>query len=365
MQKSRRRRPVFASDHVAGFRPDPPIASAEHSDNEVESRPAPSTVAGMSTSRALALLNPPPEDAQKGSEDLPWLRLTEWEMTKLRKKMKKNAVWQPSEIMIHRELLSRGRGWEGYRAAKEQAEETGEELLDCDDILNNYMPGKLTLKTDPAADSAGMEEIKTSNRGMKLNEAKKLKRKHLAREQAAAAAEAELAAKRLGDIGSAFKSLFPSSGDVNQASSNTQSSPLTATKDKEKSKSQKKRRAEESPTTETCQNPDSSLPTETTKPANKRRRLNRPGSADAPADISTELSMNATTHAAPSTSLQSITAPSGTSKPTPSLTGSKPPPAPAAAAASAAPNPVAPISTDCQVNTRYKFSRICTDARDK
>ncbi|KAJ5174525.1 uncharacterized protein N7482_000402 [Penicillium canariense] len=188
-QKSRSRRSGIAAEHLAGFNPDSPIASTEQSDAEAEldvppkpARPPkkdkqrrPSSGVGVSTSNALALLKPPPDDAKVGSEDLPWLRLTEWEMTKLRKKMKKNAVWQPSEVMIHRELALSGRGWEAYRAAKALAEETGAEFTDCDNIEN-------TRRDEINKD---LEETKLSNRGMKLNEAKKLKREMLAREAAA------------------------------------------------------------------------------------------------------------------------------------------------------------------------------------
>jgi hypothetical protein len=171
-----------------GYDPDSPIASTEQSDAEAElgavipklSRPKKekprrqSSGNGQSTAQALAQLKPPPEDAKLGSEDLPWLRLTEWEMTRLRKKMKKNAVWQPSEVMIHRELALANRGWEAYRLAKALAEETGTEFIDCDNI-------EQTRRGEAAKD---LEETKLSNRGMKLNEAKKLKREQLAREQA-------------------------------------------------------------------------------------------------------------------------------------------------------------------------------------
>lgn len=216
-QKSRSRRSMVSAEHLAGFHPDSPLASTEQSDVE-EARARPSsdslpepdmipgsarkkekqrrsrpsvsgaTPGGISTSNALAMLQPPPEGAKPGSQDMPWLRLTEWEMTKLRKKMKKNAIWQPSEVMIHRELALRGRGWEAYRAAKTQADAEGVHFVDCDDIANTYIPGKLMKKSDATKDSLGTMETKLSNRGMKLNEAKKLKRENLAREQAAAAA---------------------------------------------------------------------------------------------------------------------------------------------------------------------------------
>ncbi|KAI2211417.1 hypothetical protein LOZ16_002060 [Ophidiomyces ophidiicola] len=162
-----------------------------------------------STSKVLAALPPPPPNAELGGEHRPWLRLTEWEMAILRKKMKKNSVWQPSDVMILRELGELGRGWDNYRAAKEKAEQEGAEFLDCDDVMNTYVPGKLTRKADAVGGTGTVEETKLVNRGMKMNEARKLKRESQAREQAAqAAAEAESAAKRLSDIGSTFKSLF-------------------------------------------------------------------------------------------------------------------------------------------------------------
>lgn len=170
------------------FDPDSPLASTEQSDIEGELHRAaprprppkkekarrPSSGTAQSTAQALAQLKPPPADAKLGSDDLPWLRLTEWEMTRLRKKMKKNAVWQPSEVMIHRELALANRGWEAYRAAKVLAEEAGSEFIDCDNI-------EQTRRGEIAKDP---EETKLSNRGMKLNQAKKLKREQLAREQA-------------------------------------------------------------------------------------------------------------------------------------------------------------------------------------
>ncbi|KAL4795595.1 hypothetical protein BDV19DRAFT_167480 [Aspergillus venezuelensis] len=241
-QKSRSRRSLVAADHLAGLHPDSPIASTEHSDIEPEAKITPTepsqakkekqprrsrpsgdvntmrASAGMSTSSALAMLKPPPEDAKMGSEDLPWLRLTEWEMTKLRKKMKKNAVWQPSEVMIHRELAIRGRGWEAYRAAKAEADSKGTEFLDCDDIMNNFIPGLLTRRSEGNTELEGVTEMKLSNRGMKLNEAKKLKRENQAREQAAlAAAEAE-ASKRLGQIGSTSQGFVSNGADRPQES---------------------------------------------------------------------------------------------------------------------------------------------------
>ena len=163
-----------------------------------------SSVAGISTSNALSLLTPPPEDAKAGSKYAPWMRLTEWEMAKLRKRMKKNAIWTPSETMIRRELSLAGRGPDAYRNASAQAEAAGEEILDDDDIAN-AAPGKPLLPGEISADSLGLAETNLENRGMKLNEAKKMKREVLAKERAA---ELASEAQKLGNVGAQFKELF-------------------------------------------------------------------------------------------------------------------------------------------------------------
>ena len=120
-----------------------------------------STVAGISTSNALMLLDPPPPDAEMGSEHAPWMRLTEWEMAKLRKRMKKNAIWAPSDTMIRRELADAGRGPEAYYQAKSQAEEKGEEFIDFDDLMNRdpaepLRPGEIPLGARGKSHHKGM-----------------------------------------------------------------------------------------------------------------------------------------------------------------------------------------------------------------
>lgn len=268
-QKSRTRRSLALSGHLAPLNPDSPIASTEQSDAEPESKPEQRDMAAdgdigtvssnrrdkqarrpretlsasapqaISTSNALALLKPPTDDAKPGSPDMPWLRLTEWEMTNLRRKMKKNSVWQPSEVMVHRELALRGRGWEAYRAAKAEAERSGEDFLDCDDIMNTYIPGQLTRKGEGTKDGLNLTETKLSNRGMKLNEAKRLKRENMAREQAAAAA-AEAEAARRGGAGSAPK------GGLLSPSGQPAESPSSPAKGKSTRASKKRKHEEES-----------------------------------------------------------------------------------------------------------------------
>lgn len=154
-----------------------------------------SAVAGISTSNALLALTKPPEDAAKGSKWLPWMKLTEWEMAKLRKRMKKNAIWVPSQTMVRRELRNLGRGKDGREDAKKRSEETGEPFVDEpneDDPTRVLISGEESAQmtalfgtdnvyVDEGGEDADQELI---NRGMRLNEAKKLKRQRLLEEQA-------------------------------------------------------------------------------------------------------------------------------------------------------------------------------------
>lgn len=212
-----------------------------------------SAVAGISTSNALSLLDPPPADANPGSEHAPWMRLTDWEMAKLRKRMKKNAIWSPSETMIRRELADAGRGPENYRSAKAKSEATGEPFVDDDDLASRT-PGQPLQPGEISADSLAFEETTLSNRGMKLNEAKKIKREALLKEQAAEAEqlaklEVEQAAKRLGDIGSTMKNLFIAATNFvtpsSSAASPAQAKALEKAKEKEKEKERERQRIRE------------------------------------------------------------------------------------------------------------------------
>ncbi|KAK4693158.1 hypothetical protein P7C71_g4190, partial [Lecanoromycetidae sp. Uapishka_2] len=164
-----------------------------------------SSVAGISTSNALSLLTPPPPDAKPGTKHQPWLRLTEWEMAKLRKRMKKNAIWTPSETMIRRELSIAGRGPDNYKKSLQKARDTGEDFIDDDNIAATADPSRPLAPGEISATHLGLQGMTLENRGMKLNEAKKQKREILARERAA---ELENEAQKLGSLGSTFKELF-------------------------------------------------------------------------------------------------------------------------------------------------------------
>ena len=283
LQKSRKRQVTIPGDVLPPYNPDSPIASTEQSDWESDvaspvrprlklNQPKPKKEKVPRPPRAprestgpYKMPTPPPEDAKIGSKYQPWTRLTEWEMWKLRKKMKKNITWEPSDVMIQRELAAKGRGWENYYRAKGEAKTNGTEFLDIDNIDQSRTNG--VTNGEPA--TGAVEVASVRNRGMKLNEAKKLKRESLAREQAAQAAqEAELAARRLGDIGSAFKNLFsPISSALTNLQRNT-SSPTTngnKTGKKEAAKNPKKRKLEDSVA--------SASPVSEPVPKNKKQKL--------------------------------------------------------------------------------------------
>ncbi|QPC74205.1 hypothetical protein HYE68_004957 [Fusarium pseudograminearum] len=165
-----------------------------------------------------ALLQPPPDDAVVGSPHAPWLQLTQYELAKLRKRMKKNATWTPSETMIARELKALGRGPDAYHEAKKDAKEKGERFEPV--VPQAIVDTKSGEKQLPAGalspDTLSAEEVATSNRGMKLNEAKKLKREALAK---MAAEEAEESARKMNEAAKLF--LGNGNGNKNANNNNT------------------------------------------------------------------------------------------------------------------------------------------------
>ncbi|KAK7428478.1 hypothetical protein QQZ08_004916 [Neonectria magnoliae] len=160
-------------------------------------------LSAAAAANAAALLHPPPENAVLGSPDAPWLQLTQYELAKLRKRMKKNATWTPSETMIARELKALGRGPDDFREAKKKAEDEGKPfspsvptpVVDEESGTQQLPAGAIS------ADTLAADEVPTSNRGMKLNEAKKLKREALAK---LAAEEAEESARKMTEAAKLF-----------------------------------------------------------------------------------------------------------------------------------------------------------------
>lgn len=162
-----------------------------------------SQVAGISTSNALAKLQPPPDDAPIGSEHRPWGRLTQFELAKLRKRMKKNAVWQPSTTMINRELNQLERSLSHYRAAKAEAEAADRPFDGTWEAAGNAaVPSGGALAEEPLEEP---EDLPIVNKGMKLNEQKKAKKESLAK---LAAVEAEESARKMAVAARVMRGLF-------------------------------------------------------------------------------------------------------------------------------------------------------------
>jgi hypothetical protein len=169
-----------------------------------------SAVAGISTSNALRECTPPPPGTIPGDpKHAPWFELTKYELALLRKRMKKNAVWSPSDTMILRELKHLGRGKDGYLQAKSKAEAAGEPFDDklpatIYDASGRQVVAEGAINIDLLADADPGK-----NKGMKLNEAKKLKRENQAKELAKLAAEeAEESAHKLSEVASVIAGLF-------------------------------------------------------------------------------------------------------------------------------------------------------------
>ncbi|KAI5847783.1 hypothetical protein DFP73DRAFT_592629 [Morchella snyderi] len=108
---------------------------------------------------------------------LPWNRLTNEELARLRKRMKKNAGWTPSVTMIIRELESLGRGPKHKDMFTDQTEgRLG------DDFLKIYGPEDGGIG-DPEKIAPDDGEGVRENKGMRLNRAKKRKREEERREK--------------------------------------------------------------------------------------------------------------------------------------------------------------------------------------
>ncbi|POR32830.1 Inhibitor of growth protein 1 [Tolypocladium paradoxum] len=237
------------SDVPAGGRrtpaPAPRIKLVSNKSQKSASRPArpqysTAAMTAAAAANAAALLNPPPENAVIGSVDAPWLQLTQYELAKLRKRMKKNATWTPSDTMVARELKALGRGPDEYRDAKKKAEDEGQvfnpavpTLVVDDDSGTPLLPaGALS------ADALAADEQPTSNRGMKLNEAKKLKREALAK---LAAEEAEESARKMAQAAKLFLGNGASNASENSRESGT---PYAKPRTNSRSNSKRKRDTE-------------------------------------------------------------------------------------------------------------------------
>lgn len=217
-----------------------------------------------------ALLQPPPDDAIPGSSDAPWLQLTQYELAKLRKRMKKNATWTPSETMVARELKALGRGPDAYRAEKKEAELAGRTFapqVPAPVIVDNES-GEVQLPAGAiSAETLAAEEVPTTNRGMKLNEAKKLKREALAKQ---AAEEAEESARKMAEAAK----LFLGSNDNRKASGSEPSKELATKTPKLRTTSRSSKRKRDADDEET--NEANEKETHISRPPIKRNKTETP-----------------------------------------------------------------------------------------
>lgn len=379
LKRPRGRRVTVPGEVLPPFDPDSPIASTEVSEWESpppspprpvlklkqpkpplpspapppKDKSTPVNERGRSSREATEPFHkptPPPEDAEIGSKHRPWTRLTEYELYKLRKKMKKNNTWEPSDIMIRRELADRGRGWENYYRAKAEAQENGTRFIDIDSVDKVLPKVEKIDKVDtietvesveepntpeneeaddenaPEADSEREEEsapepelltapapnvstvpapsvtpAPTPKVPPKKSEVKKDKKPDPARSQAALAAqEAELAARRLGDIGSTFRNLFTTpfasalaslSPLGRSASTPTANRPPTTAK-RTTDKTSKKRKAEETPSS-------SASPSAEVDPARKKQKTAPKPSPLATSPVPASASISASTSSEP------------------------------------------------------------------
>lgn len=257
--RHRTQRVTVPGEVLPPFDPDEPLASTEVSDwdsdppttqksivvtGPVRPKPPPKQRSALDTEtrsrtpRETATYHkptPPPEDAPVGSRFHPWTHLSEYEMYRLRKKMKKNHTWEPSEIMVRRELAEKGRGWDNYYKARAAAQANGTPFIDIDD-KKPQPPTALKAETSKAEISALLTAQQPTNRPaspaslpvvstpavsksdvpsrpktLKRSESKKEKEKRegTPRDAASKAAqEAEAAARQLGAITSSLKNLF-------------------------------------------------------------------------------------------------------------------------------------------------------------
>lgn len=261
-QKPRGRKPVEKPPKAPKLKlPKPPAVAAQVTgSNPVDpanlANPANPAKPAVRLQRTTTVLRPPPENAVAGSEDAPWLQLTLWELSKLRKRMKKNSAWVPSDTMINRELKTLGRGYDGWSSAKKAAEEAGvpfeptlpQPIVDAATGSQHLPMGAVSL------DSALAAEDKTlTNRGHELNKAKKIKKNRMSDQ---AAKEAEESARRFALVARNFQVSFqqpqPSAQPPAQPPAQPAAQPAT-----KKTKRQQRKRKRDSVSEADAEMPDS------------------------------------------------------------------------------------------------------------
>lgn len=238
---------------------------------------ASTVVAGPSaeeiSANQAALLKPPPPDAEIGGPHAPWLQLTQHELARLRKRMKKNATWIPSETMILRELRDLQRGPEHYQEAKKKVEDEGKSFnaaLPVPSVEDGS--GAMQLPVGAiSVESVAADELPTSNKGMKLNEAKKLKREALAK---MAAEDAEESAKKMAATAKLFLEGNGNGAASPSASENAKETGAKGPKPRPNSRSNAKRKRETE--ADVGSEPPEETDTPSARPVVKRNKTETP-----------------------------------------------------------------------------------------
>ncbi|KAL0931868.1 phd finger domain-containing protein [Colletotrichum truncatum] len=236
-------------------------------------RPPKAAATPATTATPAAALQPPPENAVIGSSDAPWLQLTPWELARLRKRMKKNATWNPSDTMILRELKTLGRGIDAYKEAKKKAEDEGRTFDQVPPALAPDAGSDNKPLPEGAISAAALasDDIQLSNRGMKLNEAKKLKRESLAKQ---AAEEAEESARQFREAARLLMSREAQSAAAN--GDQTKSTPKSnSTRSRPKTNGKRKRDSVPEAEAEKPEKPEV-VETPAPRPAPKRTKTETP-----------------------------------------------------------------------------------------
>ena len=194
-----------------------------------------SSVAGISTSDALRECTPPPEGTLPGDPiHAPWFELSKYELAVLRKKMKKNAAWSPSDTMISRELKLLGRGPDGFlknlNKPKATLKPTGDQLP----TTVHDASGRQAVTGGAINMSLQTDYDKWNNQGMWLNEAKKLRGENQAKGLAKLAAdEAEESAHKLSNVANVIAGLFANPSTKSGANENTKTVESTRKRQRE------------------------------------------------------------------------------------------------------------------------------------
>ena len=216
--QKRKRQLIVPGEPLPAYDPDSPMASTEVSDTETQASPThigdrqikslklkapkpekaarPSLPGRNSAQRTPAAERPtrprpapPPPDAVIGSEHRPWMKLTEYEIYRTQKEMKKGVDWPVPPALYQKKVTEYGRGQAAYEAAKAKAEKEGVEFVDhYAHTRPGYVPKKVRPSTPERTDQS-QETIVVAKSERKTTEKKpkKTNKPDKAREEAARA----------------------------------------------------------------------------------------------------------------------------------------------------------------------------------